>query len=606
MITETARRSEYYTSGIMQELPSVVGKEQKFQSIDQLRAIPKFSKTVDLCLQAFEGKIGETTGEKMKVFNNGDIPYVPASKKEMRFFTRSVEGLKHQEIDSASILRVPAQLSVGNELYSVIQVFDKKKKIFGDWCLVDDNKRLVLENGKPKSLAPKDAIVTPAELRDSTTGAQVYEYTERDIVKEEIEQLVAKHCKDLLDTSGTDNNPKLWAQIFEIAPELITIFNSNSAHIDGVLKSHALNIVDVALQVARNPKTSITIKTGFGGTDGDFTSARLASYAIPALDTAQKIRDFSEQRKTKGKSGLSNPPQVQFIFAEEAAIAVNFTDNPNAVHQRTTDNIAVLEKFAHDNYPGVPVDFIRDIPWSEQSAETKLYREFIAQNLRDHNKHSIRETLDELVKFGHKHGSNGSTRDTAAIYAAIHQMVFDLASDFPNPEYLDFKTPEQKAASQADVVVVIGGQTERHFDAAMFTALAEATYENFSTFINSRMVSSNTYIQPISQEEVDEARQSLSQKEVEASNRKVIPLISKIGEHKPPYFLVPEYDVPHTFDFDLALEKVQTDLRDIQQRIREISAGQNNEGIDIGELAVQRSILEGIKYDMMAIKKVTD
>src|SRR3989344_2174618 len=107
----------------------------------------------------------------------------------------------------------------------------------------------------------------------------------------EAEQVVSQYCREYFDSSGTvlPNRQQDWNNLCEIAPKLVAIVADRKNYISMVHQSDALNIIGAAIVKVQKPDTPLVIRTGIGGSDDPFTSARFPAYGLPAFHIAEQI-----------------------------------------------------------------------------------------------------------------------------------------------------------------------------------------------------------------------------------------------------------------------------------------------------------------------------
>lgn len=474
-------------------------------------ANPHSGKLTDLCLQALERS-------RIQVYENGHEPYVPAGAKNIRYFTTDpLTGRRVNEVPAEQMQTIPMHMRT-EDGQGIIPVKEVRGKKGIEYWQLDETGKPITESCQPKKVSPEQ--VNKRRVIDILTGEEVKGYAEREILKEEIGGLVAFHFKDIIEGPQTREDINEWSNAYAVVPEIINLISDPTAYIEAVQKSHALNIVSAALQIARNPNTRVKIVSGFGASNTERSNCYAAN-AFPALKMADKIRCYFEQRELQGNRGLTHAPIVELVFAQEAGIEANFKNEAEYVRSQMAKNMDHVQKIAEQLYPEVPLIMNQDIPWSELTPQTSAVIEEDAAKLRDHPSETIRETIDCLVKFGDGKGANSSTIETATKYAAAHRFVWGLKPDYIATRYL-------REEVAADVVIRIGPRAETRFD-AMIMAIRQR---------EQIILSANGY-QPT------------------AEDPTTIFLIGDIGRQGPTYFRSP-YDRPEGY----SLEKTITELQE--------------------------------------------
>ncbi len=552
---------------------------------DVLAGYPHVHKLVDLCSQAFEGRI--------QVYENGDRPYIPTEKPERRYFTIDPATDKRvEEVGRDLVHEMPMHIPTEDGLgiipvrIAVIQEKKGERRKTEIWE-TDENGVLVKENGRPKRVYANPQSVIPAKTIHKFTGEEVKAFTEREIIRDEIEQLVAFYCIDLIGIpQDSEEIASEWANTYEVAPAVIGIMTDKNAHIEGVQKTHALNIVAAALRIARDPNTKVKIVSGFGASDSEPSNCYVGN-ALPALEMADKMRIYFEKRHAKGKKGLTHVPKVELVFAQEAGIEANFQDHPELVRTRMAENMQLVKDFIAQLYPDVLVSFNQDIPWSDLTPATLALIRYNAHLITHANSNSIRDTLEDLVASGHTKGTNGSTNETAAKYSGIHPLVWGIKPGFVPVQYLKREIP-------ADVVVRIGPRTESKFDAMVMAIITRGNREDFIHHLLQQNLIAEVREQIISSTEKHQPEQ--------------IPInvmeTARIGEHGPTYFFY-DYDQPNGVTPEESVQRLSAEIASISTQIE---TGQRNcmTGDDLTAFATRKIVLAARVYDLQAIIRTRD
>lgn len=564
-------RPEYYN---LAKIPDCVVAQNR------LSAIAQFGRLVNLCAQAIERS-------HIQVYENGDVPYVPADKPAKRYFTfNPITSKRIEEIDEALIREVPMHIPTkdGQSMILVRPVMfqtakGERRQFF--YAPVDKNGQVIKEDGKPKRIEVEPSQVVAEKTINIITGEEVKAYTEREILREEIEGLVAFHFKDLIENPSAEKTADEWINAHEIVPALIGFMTDKDSYIEGVQKSHTLNIVSSAMQIARNPNTKIKIVAGFGAFDGEPSNC-YAGNALPALEMAEKIRAFFEQRQAANKRGLTHPPVVELVFAQEAGIQANFTDQAEAVRGKMAGNIALVEKFTNDLYPKVPVVFNRDIPWQNLTPETLAVIRYYANLITNSPSASIKETLADLVASGHTKGTTSSTEETAAQYSGIHPFVWGLKPEYVPTQYLFKEVP-------ADIVIRVGPRTEAKFDAMIMTIQRTESKEGFIDHVLQQGLTPKVAEQIVNSAESFQPDQTPT----------MILETGRIGEHGPTYFSY-SYDLPADHPLEHSLKSLQAKMDQVEYQL---DNGGNLSKADLLSLTTMRTVLTARVYDLKAIAR---
>lgn len=544
---------------------------------DVLTSNPHVRRLVELCSQALEKS-------RIQVYENGGEPYVPAAKRfdpktkeriDVHYFkVDPITGIRITEIPANRVMTIPMHIigDDGQTIVPIREVNDRKRKIFG-YCQIDEQGKAVMDTDGE---TPKLISVQPDQIRqrktiDIVSGDELTALDERDILKEEMADVVASHFKDLIEDPGdSEEKDAQWANA-EVAPTIIGLITDKNAYIEGVQKSHALNIVSAALQIARNPNTKIKIVSGFGASEKEASNAYVGN-AIPALEMADRIRI----KQAEGRIALTNAPVVELVFATEAGVEANFKDDKegaDSVRARMTSNMDYVAQFAQQLYPDVAVVFNQDIPWSELSPQTLAVIGYNASIIRNSPSDSVQKTLDELVNSGHTKGTNGSTKETAARYAAIHPPVWGINPDYVPTKYLVKDVP-------GDVVIRIGPRTESKFDAMIMAIKDTANREGFIEHVLEEARTGNLVTEVA--EQIVTSAETYQAEEVLT----MVLETAGIGKHGPTYF---------TYGYD---KPVGHPIDETVRELREEAA--NITGTDLPSVT-RRNILLARIYDLEAI-----
>ncbi len=335
------------------------------------------------------------------------------------------------------------------------------------------------------------------------------------------EQLIANNYGHYFTSEGTikPEYKQAWSNVTEIAPSLIKILSDRlqtdrPTYISMIQEDYALNLIATALFLIDNPDADIKILMGIGGSDDEFTTSRFVSYALPALEMAEALADFYQERDqakqldaavkkrleeflaTPEAQALSpddlkkrkreiaqitdpsqiltegdiveirrtyairtTPAKIEFKFAHHAAQTVNSTMDKDKIIARAGDNITALRKFVDTCYPNLSdnVNYIEDKPWQEHSLYGRMLLEYMASLLRESDDPVIKSTLATLQDRGKNHGGNDGA-ERAAEYAAAHPIIFEDRLSVPATNTFD-------DGRKADLLITIGGRPERHFNA---------------------------------------------------------------------------------------------------------------------------------------------
>ncbi|HBQ51175.1 TPA: hypothetical protein DD690_04300 [Candidatus Daviesbacteria bacterium] len=426
----------------------------------------------------------------------------------------------------------------------------------------------------------------------------------------EAERVVSMYCQSPIESDGRIN--QWFYNLEEVAPNLIAIMVRHDHYIGLVQQSNALNILAAALDIAQNPNKEITIRVGIGGSDDEFTPARFASYGLPALIIAEEIQTLFEQRKknklasfaanaevrrTEKQTGEILPrkdrqeimnnvraeiekegieaaltseqyaevvnryalsdktPRVQFVFAHQAAIAINGTHkNPELIPVRTEERKRVMEEFVQKFFPSIAsgVSYIEDIPWNQHSLQTRLTIEYFAHVIRANGDPEAIKTREKLQERGRKHGGEQGA-EQAIMYAAIHVPVFGDPVAVPPIDYL------QDPLTNADIAITIGGQPEREFCVFRRIVSENASTQGMVKFLDAKMEvtglpSDDEILATISK--VRGWGEGCSKVKPEH----MIPLISTVGD-LPPYFADKDYDQPYDTSLEANLDYLSSERR---------------------------------------------
>ncbi len=453
-----------------------------------------------------------------------------------------------------------------------------------------------------------------------------------------------------------------WYNIVEIVPQVVKILSSHKNHIDMVQKNHSINLITSAIQLAMNPDTTLAVRMGFGGSDDNFTSNRLAAYAIPALEIVDQLNKFyadrldekvrnsfiqskfkeeiekqngtpltrqqkkdltakvekeklylsiTDEEKTaiaKKYGVLTQQPRVQLFFAYEAAKAINHSMDPTKITLRAHENIAELERFVNQNYPDIAdqVDYLTDKPWDRNKPHRKIIIEYLANLVRQSTSESVKETLDTLQSLGENHGGENGFNQ-AAEYAAMHPIAFGDRLDLPYINYLNNSRP-------ANIVITIGGRTERHFCAVRDYLSNHANPTGLIDFIKRKSSATkspeerkelfhtlklvNRWKKIIDAGRKQEADQPIEENSILRPDQTShnISLITDLG-YTPTYYNS-EFDRPNSHN-------VSQHLRELVL-IGDLLEQSKCDNTSITELALKKDKLSGVIKDLEAIREIEE
>lgn len=584
--TQLGSRGEYY---------NLRAAPEHGLSKTELAQHKPLQKTVDVLLQTLEGNSPLYERKTPFKVNEWDNTYIPANNSQPRFFTVDESGKRIEEVDKEKVQRTPTYAQVGNDIVPVTIVGTKKG--VQHWEVQTSGKPVMGPDQKPKIIIP-DAVY-PSRLVDVETGQAVKEYTERLIIRDELEDWTAFLCQDLLRGSDPGNHEEQWKEIREIASGMVALLNHPDAHIQAVQKSHLVNTAIAGIKIAKAAISGIPldfkIETGFGASDSPFTSNRFVSYGIPALQLASSIQDYFDQRQANNQRVPERKPVVEFIFAQEAGKAVNFENNHDAVDARTEGNIAALQKLATECFPQVSVAFRKDLPWSNHSPFIRKYIDYLQDKIMKDPDPKVQQTLVDLVSFGKKHGDTHSDASTAARYAAAHPPVFGYQpQDFRAPDYYDADPRPQ--TNPDEIILVIGGRTERHFNGLIEAALGNCTRAGMME-----------YLQGVHSDEASIVQSELAQASLPNPNQVIIGVLHELNESGPAYF-VHKIDRPEGFSRNDQIDHLTGRVGRLTERISTITGNMSKkeagEHIGLAKLVERRFILAGKIKDLKTIADV--
>lgn len=344
----------------------------------------------------------------------------------------------------------------------------------------------------------------------------------RDTFFQEATELVASYAHNFFDTSGQlrPDHQQEWFNLVEILPDLVRAITDRRdtekrPYITMVQEQYALNILSLSLHLVQNPNADLLIRTGIGGSDNDFTTARFAGYGLPAVSVGEAVQDVYTKRdamklgqraverrvdreypgldqkakRAKGKELMATtnpyeeltldeiaqyrrayairtrPVRIEFVFAPHAAEAVNSVDEQGmtaqAIHDRNKANRAALQAYIETYHTGISenVRYVIDTPWSEHTPFGKLQLEFFADLLQHADDPDIQATLELLQSRGSNRGGQIG-RKKAAEYASVHPPLLGDRLNMPYTNtYVDRQGPRE------ELLITIGGEPERHFNA---------------------------------------------------------------------------------------------------------------------------------------------
>ncbi len=561
----------------------------------ELAAHKPLQKTVDIILQTIEGNSRLFNGKTPVKVNDWDNTYIPANSPQKRYFATDKNGRRAEEVSPNNVERTQSMAKIGDDVIPVKAVNFKGGVNY--WQIDPSGRPVQTPDRKPTIVNPD--VVYPSKFIDKETGTEVKEFTERLIIRDELEELAAFLCQDLLKKHGDEPHEEKWKDIREVASDVIALLNHPGSHIQAIQKSHLLNTAFAGIKIAKaaidSKPVNLKIETGFGASDSSNTSNRLISYGIPALEMGASIQDYFDKRRNSRQSAPTEKPVVEFIFAQEAGKAVNFDNNHTAVDARTEGNIAALQKIASECYPQLSVSFRKDVPWSEHSQFTKEYIDYLQRILLEHPDQKVQQTLADLVSFGRKHGDTRSDISSAARYAAAHPPVFGYQpQDFRAPEY--YSNEPGANSNDDEVVLVLGGRTERHFNGLMEAALGSCTRAGMMDYLQTTATLENTDVQ------TELARASLPN-----PNQVIIGALHDLNESGPAYF-VHKIDRPDGHPRAEQITGLTSRVARLTQRITAtesvMSKKEAGENQSLAKLRERRFILEGKVKDLSVINAV--
>lgn len=506
-------------------------------------------------------------------------------------------------------------------------------------------------------------VDTPKGLRTKNS------FDRKEAFVEQAKFAIARYCQDYFEADGSiaSKHEQDWYNLVEIAPELVKIMTSRDNYVTLAHENHAVNIIASATHMARYPETQIVLRTGIGGSDDEFTSHRFAAYGLPALKIAEDIQSFYAQRederlvhaaidkakdlsvdylntpslsrgfrkdlsdqvraiiKQDGLEALLSPEEqtqvcrkyaiaqdpisIQFFFADEAAIAINHTMDAEKIPARTAENTEALADHVNTFHPAVAekVTYLKDIPWSSHKPYARTLIEYLAEELRQADDKTVRETLSTLETLGDNHGGeNGSQR--AAEYAAMHPLPFGDRLNLPFTSYL------QGVSDNPTINITVGGRTERHFCAIREYLSTTANPTRLVAFIEAKID------QGIADEEVTQYTRMIQQ--INRWERRVGVIREKyVDEHDPnpklarpdkplhdimlvtnvgytPTYYATEYDRPWDSDAGQYYDYLQSEVEQLATKAKSADLAQEN--------ALKRSRLHGVMFDIAALREARE
>lgn len=353
----------------------------------------------------------------------------------------------------------------------------------------------------------------------------------------EMEQVLYRYSRDYLETnpnSQTKEQRQGWLNLVELSPKILQAFIDPKNHIGLVQKKEALNLAAVAFHIVQFPDTQVTLSTGLGGSDDEWTTARLNAYAIPSTKIYDSLQNIYEERRTKARNQasvnkafdlyktqvggreltkdekryvvssipkdennqptnlteeeksnayrklgvLTRLPNIRFFFAYNAAIAINQTMNKDRVKLRTAENVQSLREYVTNYHPEAAKDtnYLTDKPWDEHPLLTRLGSAYLVSKLKNCPDEAVKQEVSDLKKIGHnKGGENGG--DQAERYTAMHPPIFSDRLDLPHLGLL------QGVTTNPEINITIGGRTERAFCAARLYLSETANAADFEEFV---------------------------------------------------------------------------------------------------------------------------
>lgn len=355
------------------------------------------------------------------------------------------------------------------------------------------------------------------------------------IIKDAVMGLTA----DLFDERGAprEGAEQTVQNIREIAPQLIKILTDPNKGVKYLQDVHIATLTRMAVNMARDPETTVALRVGIGGSADKNTTERFTAYMLTPLDITRAVKEFyttreeqkidtlalsrayvdwearfvqeqgrlPEKHETKqAKNELRQSPQlhdwvseedrqnvrqqysvrtqpipVEFVIAYHAAREINTTMDEHVLEHRAQTNKKALEEDLQVYFPDLKgsVNVYFDKPWDRHSTYDTMAIRYLAHLLRESNDPDVQKALKRLKVMGENHGGEDGA-ERAAEYAGAHPAFFGDGLKIP----LDDSLIEQPTHPQFRITV--GGEPERHFCLMRDALVRTASIEGLKAYIN--------------------------------------------------------------------------------------------------------------------------
>ena len=574
--TIRAQGFRYYTQTPFEEY--AITPYAQSEGDEQQRGIPEavqrskdYGKLYQRLTEPF--RRSQTTEGKFKVFNNGDQPISPMDADPRQF-----------EREAAEI------------------IYDRCADFFTPEGTVDESRRQEFNN--VMEIAPTlTAILTDRESHVTLAQRQ----HALNIVAASIDKARNPDMEIVITEGFGGSDDPFTSTRFDaypipaatIAEQINDMYTTRAAN---KLASAARNKVIAAYKESQGMQPTDQIDKG--------VREEITRQVQPDDTGHYSELDEEEERGVMQRFSIAEQPvRVEFVFAHNAGIAINGgKKEAKQVVARANDNKAELQQFMETYHPAVAANTVYrdDIPWDSEAAaaaygedaegvpllsfNARVMRDYMANVLRTSDDHAIQETLAILQHRGDKNGGEHGG-EGAAEYAGLHGVIFGDRLNLPFTQFI-YGRDENSA-----IRVTVGCRTERHFCAVREYLAEHANPAGYREYITQRMASAPDEEQDalagvLTDLDTWEAQMAEQRGEyaqggyVAAQDRPVhvIPLITDIGESRPPYYNT-EFDRP-------AGSNIGQQIDDIDQFL--------------GEVPVHRVVLDILTEDAMDYREPDD
>ncbi|MBI4034928.1 MAG: hypothetical protein HY381_00840 [Candidatus Chisholmbacteria bacterium] len=328
---------------------------------------------------------------------------------------------------------------------------------------------------------------------------------------------------ELVDTTQAKPKITLTPEIQRITQHAEHILSSflDAEVIQAIMPETIGNLVYLSCQIAKHPEIAqfIDITTGFGGSDDESSTPRVAAYAIPALKLWQNLNEILAAIEEPDQSIIR--PRLRFFWAAHAAVQLNGMDPEHVLKNVVTQQQLVQKLLSQHPEAATRAYYQTDLAWGQHTPATTRAIYYLTTLAADPQSKRSESAMANLYTRGSNHNGsngNGSHRSQTQMYTAIHPGLFGDRSAI-QPQLFSDTLP---------VIgnITIGSRAERQFNIMRADITNRASKAGFKFFINGEWLEG--YDQVVQDNPTPHADTML---------------IGTVGEHSVPYYPQP-YESP--------------------------------------------------------------